>query len=431
MTRVAILGGGAAGISAARSLQAAGHEARIFEARDRLGGRAYTDYELAAHPVEMGAEFIHGDAVSAAATWEWVREFTAPTTGEAHRYEIWSQLEGKLVDGTTLQEAFGTEPLSSLFQLTKSWLEAGGEDVSLAQILDTTWDDHFSPPLNDERRHLIANMIAELAATDIEELGAYQQKESAYEGDAPDLMKEDFAHWRLLNGYTQLMQQAAIGLSVSLSDPVSRVRWDDEAAEVVSASGSSRWDRVVVTLPLGVLRSRSVEFLPELPEEKLRAIEGLNTGHINKVVLKLDRVYWPPDLTFLWTPQSTQLWWRPGQGQEDEEPLLSAYTGGSDAASFETWDQESMIEEATRQLGDILGESLGGHVLGGRFLAWGTEDYTRMAYSSAPVGASGLRASLAAPVGSLRFAGEATNVLHPSSVNGAIESGARAAAEID
>ncbi len=425
MTRVASLGGGAAGISAARSLQVAGHETRIFEARDRLGGRAYTDYELAVHPVEMGAEFIHGDAVSAAATWDWVREFAEPTTGAAHCYEIWSQLEGKLVDGATLQDAFGTEPLSSLSRLTKSWLETGGEDVSLAQILDRTWDDHFSPPLNDERRHLIANMIAELAASDIEELGAYQQKESAHEGD------DNFAHWRLLHGYTRLMQRAAIGLSVSLSDPVSRVRWDDESAEVVSVSGSSRWDRVVVTLPLGVLRNRSVEFLPELPQEKLWAIEGLNAGHINKVVLKLDRVYWPPDLTFLWTPQSTQLWWRPGQGQKDEEPVLSAYTGGSDAASFEAWDQESMLEEATRQLSDILGESLGGHVVGGRFLAWGIEDYTRMAYSSAPVGASGLRASLAAPIGSLRFAGEATNVLHPASVSGAIESGARAAAEID
>ena len=134
MTRVAILGGGAAGISAARSLQVAGHETRIFEARDRLGGRAYTDYELAVHPVEMGAEFIHGDAVSAAATWDWVREFAEPTTGAAHCYEIWSQLEGKLVDGATLQDAFGTEPLSSLSRLTKSWLETGGEDVSLAVI---------------------------------------------------------------------------------------------------------------------------------------------------------------------------------------------------------------------------------------------------------------------------------------------------------
>ena len=86
MARYAVVGAGAAGISAARTLVQAGREVVVFEARDRPGGRAYSDYSLAEHPVELGAEFIHGERVS---TWDWIREFGAATNGDAHRYEMW------------------------------------------------------------------------------------------------------------------------------------------------------------------------------------------------------------------------------------------------------------------------------------------------------------------------------------------------------
>lgn len=66
MTRILVVGAGAAGISAARSLDGQGHDVVVLEARDRLGGRTFTDYTIAGHAVELGAEFIHGEHV---ATW--------------------------------------------------------------------------------------------------------------------------------------------------------------------------------------------------------------------------------------------------------------------------------------------------------------------------------------------------------------------------
>jgi monoamine oxidase len=148
------------------------------------------------------------------------------------------------------------------------------------------------------------------------------------------------------------------------------------------------------------------------------------------VILKFDAVYWPPELTFLWTPLNTQLWWRPGQGQPNEEPVLTAFFGGRDAASLEGATRDEAVAEAIRQLGDILGRSLEGHVVGGRYVAWGAEEFTRMGYSSVPPGGLGLRATLAEPLGALHFAGEATSIERPATVHGAIESGRRAAAEL-
>src|SRR5262245_43634649 len=70
--RVAVVGAGAAGLAAARALHDAGHSVIVVEARARIGGRAWTDYGFAPHPVELGAEFIHG---AQAITWDLLRRF--------------------------------------------------------------------------------------------------------------------------------------------------------------------------------------------------------------------------------------------------------------------------------------------------------------------------------------------------------------------
>jgi monoamine oxidase len=69
---IIVIGAGAAGLAAARRLHDSGHHVTLLEARDRVGGRAWTRFDLAPHPVELGAEFIHGDNVI---TWELARKY--------------------------------------------------------------------------------------------------------------------------------------------------------------------------------------------------------------------------------------------------------------------------------------------------------------------------------------------------------------------
>lgn len=56
-----VIGAGIAGLTAGRDLQDAGRAVTVLEARERTGGRVYTNRSFANIPVEFGAEFIHGD----------------------------------------------------------------------------------------------------------------------------------------------------------------------------------------------------------------------------------------------------------------------------------------------------------------------------------------------------------------------------------
>src|SRR6188474_3026409 len=67
---VLVIGAGAAGLAAARMLANAGRRVIVLEARERIGGRVWTDRSFASVPVERGAEFIHGQQAD---SWAWVR----------------------------------------------------------------------------------------------------------------------------------------------------------------------------------------------------------------------------------------------------------------------------------------------------------------------------------------------------------------------
>lgn len=419
MANYAVIGAGAAGISAARELQRAGNTVVVYEARDRPGGRAFTDYSLGKHGVELGAEFMHGERIS---TWDWVREYDAPTTDEAHHYEMWFHLAGQLLSTPEARAHLGTDPLFALQRLASRWQKAGRDEAPLSAVFEL-WPEISEKPLTDEGRRLIENYIAELGATDIDTLGTHR-----YDSGPP--ADRGLEHFRLLDGYTSLMRRAAAELDVRYSTPVRRIRWDDTRVEVTTGDASATFDAAVVTLPLGLLKRGAVEFDPPLPPEKLDAIDRLNAGSISKVVMKFDRIYWPENLTFLWTPLSTQLWWRPGQGQDAEDPIITAFFGGSRASTLETASTAEATELAVSELCDMLGQPMAPKLVESRYLAWGAEEFTQMGYSSLPMNGRGLRQTLGAPAGALHFAGEATSLTHAATVDGAIDSGRVAAARI-
>ena len=205
-------------------------------------------------------------------------------------------------------------------------------------------------------------------------------------------------------------------------------------------------DAVVCSIPLGVLKSGSVSYNPQLPEWKAGAISRLGFGTLNKVVLVYDKVFWdderhifgalrdPADRASLrQTDYSASRgrffqWFNvsPTSGL----PCLIGLMAGEAALAAERTTDEELVAEATAVLQNIFGQDVP-HPIEAVVTRWGSDKFARGSYSS---GGPNMQPDdydlMARPVGNLFFAGEHTTGTHPATVHGAYLTGLRAASEV-
>ncbi len=417
--RVLVIGAGAAGLAAARVLHDEGRSVTVLEARERFGGRAHTSFDIASHPVELGAEYIHGENVC---TWELLERFGLHAIDTHADLEFNAFIDGQLLD----QAAFIRTPSAASLLKTsfaaKSWIDGGGDDVPLSEMASAGAGVFDVDPTPEELRFW-NNVTAQLQAADLSEVGIGGIAEATHDGDGQQIL------FRIAEGYSALMEALASGLDIHLRRPVEHIGWN--ATGVVVTSGLERFEapRAVITLPLAILQAGDVTFDPPLPSEKAEAIHGLGAGAIAKVVLRFDRPFWPDRMTNLLTTLDSQGWWTPGKGRDDEAPVLTALIGASAVRRFAALDDPAM--GGVRDLERIFDTSLAERVVDAHWVDWSADRWSKMGYSYVPPGGVGFRDALAAPVSSvLFFAGEATNTIRPASVHGALESGYRAALQI-
>jgi monoamine oxidase len=146
-------------------------------------------------------------------------------------------------------------------------------------------------------------------------------------------------------------------------------------------------------------------------------------------MLRFRQPFWPNDMAGMLTTLDSQLWWRPGWRRRYGVPHITASVSGSAAEAFEAH-AATPVPAALAHLVTMFGTAITQGFAGGRFIAWGTDPWSKMGNSYVPVGAVGQRAQLAQPVEHVLFvAGEATNATHAATVHGALQSGFRAADE--
>jgi monoamine oxidase len=417
--RVLVIGAGAAGLAAGRRLKEASYEVILLEARDRVGGRAFTNYEMAPHPVETGAEWVNGYDV---VTWSLLREFGLHVQEEQDWKQFGAYLDGQLLgeqDFMARQHAGETMSLSIVDQAAEAWQKTGRPDCSLSDV----WNlDELEPGM----RRLLHHRITIDASAEPEQLGVEGMLEGKGAADG-----EGFFH--IVEGYSRLMECLAEDQDVRLGTPIERIVWNEGGVTVHTKAGESfEAGRAVVTLPLGVLQAGDVRFEPALPADKQAAISGLGSAKVNKLILRFVKKFWPEEMHSLMTTLDSQCWYRPGVGRDNEAPILTGYIGGDAAERFAALGKEGAIQEGLRQLEQMFGvKDLQDQLVSAEFLTWATDEYSKMAYTYIPVGGAGLRDKLAQRVGEvLFFAGEATNRDNSGYVHGALESGFRAADEV-
>jgi monoamine oxidase len=236
-----------------------------------------------------------------------------------------------------------------------------------------------------------------------------------------------------VGGYRELVKALAAGLDVRLSMPVRSIFVDDDGVLVVTDDGvEHRASHVVVTVPLGVLKSRRIEFSPPLHPDRLSAIDGLGFGGFDKLVLLYDQPYWR-DAGFrhlVLTPSDSAAPVHALLGVDEVagEPIVIFFAFGSTHGWLEGRDIGEAVPEAHRMLCDAVGRELPPPI-GCLRSAWKTDEWTQGAYTYLKAGSSyeDLEMLGVPHAGRVLFAGEATGAARTGYVDGAILTGVREA----
>lgn len=379
---VVVIGAGAAGVGAGLALARLGIPFLILEAKDRMGGRAYTDTASLGIPWDHGCHWFHSAdrnplrALADRLGHAYVREprgATAPIymngrwdmSGQA-RLHVWDELDR---------------------------VAASRTDVPAEEVIDR------SHPLADLVRHWLSLMSS---------------------GEARDISASDYGRYDdthvnlpVRDGYGALVKRIAKGLPIRLGCPARRIARRSQGFEIETPEGTLRPKAVIVTASVNVLLSHEMAFAPALPDDLVAALERVRCGFYEKVVIRFDG--------------------DPFGGFESEfcdvvdplgshplnievghhgRPLAIAHFAGDMARDMAAAGQPAMIDLLKEKLVAAFGSNIARAMTGGATTRWGADPFIRGGYAYARAGHAAARdAMIAADLAPLYLAGEA---FHPS-----------------
>lgn len=404
---VIVIGAGAAGLAAAAECARAGRSVLVLEARERIGGRAWTRRMPGlALPVELGAEFIHGRASATMSLLKQARMATV-RSARTQRYAANGRLRD--VDSFSLaQEAMRDTRILA------------ARDMSIAAYLAR--QRHLDPVT----RTFASLMVQGFDAADPALASARAIAEEWGGGDA--LLG---AQPRLREGYGPALewlaqQFVARAGHLRMQSVVREVHWQPgRRVEVSGHSFSFAGSRAIVTLPLGVLQSGDVRFSPGLGKEA--PLKSLASGPVIKAALRFPNPFWEKrhrGVAFFHSPRAAfPTFWTPLPARV---PLLIAWAGGPKAQRLAGRSPAGLLRTVLASLRTLFPRCEDPDQV--YVQDWQSDPYARGAYSYVRVNGEGAREALAAPLaGTLFFAGEATNAKESGTVAGALQSGIDAA----
>jgi monoamine oxidase len=409
---VLVLGAGVAGLAAAQRLSAQGMRVVVLEARDRVGGRIHTlRGEGWDHPVELGAEFLHGTPRKLLSLGD--RLALAPRKADgAH----WIFRRGKVERADDSYEA-------------------------AMELVGKMSEREETPAKFLARHHLTKTRRGQLVKEFVEGFFvADEQRVSTHflaeESEAAEQVSGDVIH-RPTRGYDALPNRLAKELDVRLSTSVSRVGWKRGRVEVIAHDALGKRlklqaTKVVVALPLGVLKAQTVRFDP-WPRGFRSACQRLENGPIVKVAVRFREPFWEraraKDFTFMHSPHAAvPVWWRP---KPFDSTVLVGWAAGPVAEPLIGREPRAVLGKALRSLEQAFGaKDL--KVDAYRVVDWASDPYARGGYLVVPVGRGEDPEAISRPVErTLYFAGEHTQLEgHAGTVHGALWTGQRAADEV-
>ncbi|HJU90753.1 MAG TPA: NAD(P)/FAD-dependent oxidoreductase [Gemmatimonadaceae bacterium] len=433
---VAIVGAGAAGLAAMRALEEKGIRTCVLEARERIGGRIHTVRDdRVPHPIELGAEFVHGSAPELLQIVRDARLLASLVEGKRLR---------KRGDRLVAVDDFWKE-LHKVFR----HLDDKGPDRSFAEFLDDSPGGRGAA----EARVLARQFVQGFHAADVTRASAH----ALAHGGSPSEDEDEQRMLRVDSGYDRIAEWLSRGYAhrIRLRTVVEQVRWERGAAELTARSQGAAATTtvnaraVVVTVPLGVLiadwgETGRIEFDPRL-EVIAETRRRLTMGSVRRVTMLFRERWWTKRLAA--APKNASLeamsflhgdagditvWWT---SHPSYLPMVVGWAGGPAATRLGGLAPDEMQDRAVKSLAANLGVS--SRRVESQLEAFWTHDwerdpFSRGAYSYALVGGAKWAGRLARPIAkTIWLAGEAADVeVRTGTVHGAIGSGRRAAKEI-
>jgi len=398
---VAIVGAGAAGIAAARTLEGSGLSVLVLEARDRLGGRAFTVTPAPGVIFDAGCGWLHSADLNPFVAIARGLGFAIDRTRPPWRVQGYEPAFPRAE-----REDF-IAALDAFFARTEAAARSGRDSAA---------SDHLEPgnrwnPMIDAISTYING--CELDQVSVIDLNAYVDTE---------------INWRVPRGYGTLVTAYGAPCPAALNTVVALIDHSAAQLRLETSRGSLRAQKVIVTVPTDLIAAEAIRFHPALPA-KVEAAFSLPLGLADKVTLALEE---PDDM-----PKDGNLrgmTMRTAAGAYHLRPFgqarIEGFFGGRYARELEDAGAGALAQAAIDEIVALLGSDMRRRLTPLAQSGWARDPFARGSYSHALPGHAGKRAVLAAPVdGRIFFAGEATSPDFFSTAHGAQQSGVRAARE--
>ncbi len=408
---VVIIGAGAAGLGAAKTLADMGISFVLIEAQSRIGGRAYVDQHTFGVPYDMGCHWLNYGRINPWIDYGKTNGFTV-TPVPREEYETYGLFVGKRKASPAEFKAY--ENAWDRIVKKIGWIAEKGKHPDISPAEGMT--------LNNKWENLVAYMIGSLdMAKEFDDFSCKDWWESPY--DDPYYCKE---------GYGALVAHYGRNLPVQLATPAHRIDWQGPGVKVETSEGTISGKAVILTVSTGVLAADKIKFTPALPVKKQESFHYISMGTYNNVALQFSKDFFGlgPDRYVDYVNEA---------GTEAGGMLTNmggtnltyVYTGGDFGRELELAGVKAAVDWGVNQVVNIYGSDVKKHFLKGMFTRWGEHPWTLGSYAAAEPGYYHMRAELRKTiVDKLFFAGEATHPEQWATCGGGLLSGIDAAKKV-
>jgi monoamine oxidase len=399
---IVVIGAGAAGIAAARRIVAANRKVVLIEATGQIGGRCLTDSATFDVPFDRGARWIHN-----------------PDTNPMIR----------LARGAGLDVV--PAPLGQKIRIGRRNARAGEVEELLATLVraNRAIDDASRGRVDVSCASVLPKDLGDWAGTVEFLFGANATGKDLKELSAIDKIRaqDRSAALACRQGLGTLIAKLGDGLPISLATPATRIAWSGRDVTVETAAGKIAARAAIVTASSNLLTSGALKFTPELPKRTLDAASKVSLGSYDHIALQL------PGNPLGLARDDVVI----EQAKDARTAFMIANMGGSSLCSIDvagsfgrdlsSQGEAAMVAFALEWLAKLFGSDVAKAVRKSSATRWDAAPFALGAMSAASPGGQPSRKILMEPVGSLFLAGEAAHETLWGTVDGAWESGERAA----